>query len=54
MNGGHESVIFFRVSVLHLSLATRLNDALRVAGQVPKDDPEAEEAPTHMDILTVP
>jgi hypothetical protein len=37
MNGGRDSVVFTHVSVLHLSLATRLNDALRVAGQVPED-----------------
>jgi hypothetical protein len=47
INGSHESVMFFRVSVLHLYLATGLNDALRVAGQVPTDDPEVEAAALH-------
>jgi hypothetical protein len=47
-NGSHESVMFFCVSVLHLHLGTRLNDALRVAGQVPKDDPNAEESTLHI------
>jgi hypothetical protein len=40
INGCHESVIFFSVSVLHLCLTVKLNDALRVAGQSPRDDPE--------------
>jgi hypothetical protein len=48
MNFGHENVIFFRVSVLHLSLVTRLNDAFHVAGQAPKDDPEVEEPVLHI------
>jgi hypothetical protein len=48
MNFGHENVIFFRVSLLYSSLATRLNDASHVAGQTPKDDPEAEEPVLHI------
>jgi len=33
MDGGSDSAAFFIVSVLHLSLATGLNDAFHVAGQ---------------------
>jgi len=40
MNGGHDSVVFFRVSVLLFFSATRLNDALHVAAQMPNDSRE--------------
>jgi hypothetical protein len=40
INGGGDSVVFPCVSVLHLSLTTRLNEALRVTGQVPNDQPQ--------------
>jgi hypothetical protein len=48
INGSHESFIVFRVSVLHLYLATGLNDALRVAGHVPKDPFPGELGVLHM------
>jgi len=41
-NGGCDSVVIFRVSVPHVSLATRLNDGLRVVGQVKANVPEPE------------
>ena len=41
--GGWDSVVFFAVSVLRLSLATRLNDVLYVAGQAKVYHPQENE-----------
>jgi len=43
MDGGHDSVALFIVSVLRLSLATRLNDAFHVVGQTANYFPPGDE-----------
>ena len=41
-DSGCNSVVFFRVSVLHVSFAAGLNDGLRVVGQIKESVPEPE------------
>ena len=50
MDGGRDSVALFIVSVLHLSLATRLNDAFHVVGQATEyfSREREEEGSLHM------